>query len=144
MLDRVALDPELKVEAPQEPRPAKAGREAPHRSGSCLQCRTASGGPATEILSPLIFLPVAGTVTVTPTSLRDVKGQGHASDFRLRPRLSRKRTIQLEEDGTVCGPPGYQVFVGSVFGPPNRPMVGYSQYPRYHSTPKAKATSRVV
>ncbi len=44
--------------------------------------------------------------------------------------------------GTVCGP-GYQVFVGSVFGPPNRPMVGYSQYPRYHSTPKAKATSQV-
>ena len=45
--------------------------------------------------------------------------------------------------GTVCGR-GYQVFVGSVFGPPNRPMVGYSQYPRYHSTPKAKATSRVL
>jgi hypothetical protein len=49
----------------------------------------------------------------------------------------RKGALSVLRTGTVCGP-GYQVFVGSVFGPPNRPMVGYSQYPRYHSTPKRR------
>jgi hypothetical protein len=33
------------------------------------------------------------------------------------------RRLLVAGTSTVCGP-GYQVFVGSVFGPPNRPVVG--------------------
>ena len=73
-----------------------------------------------------------------PKKKRKIKNQTNQKKIQ---KIERKSLWTLAV-GTVCGP-GYQVFGRSVFGPPNRPMVGYSQYPRYHSTPNAKATSRV-